>query len=82
MGPEPSPVPPRRWLLIGVPICLALGVVEFNRALDGNLRAWVYTFEWPAIAGCIYFMYRKIRSGEPVFKPYRPEDYEEDPRDS
>lgn len=55
-----------------------LGVVELSRALEGNARSWVYTFEWPVFAFCIYYMYKKIRSGEPIFKAYNPEHYPED----
>mgnify|MGYP006283893515 CR=1 FL=1 len=77
-APDSTPTPKRRWLLLGVPLCLVLGWIEYQRALGGNDRSWVYTFEWPAFALCIAYMYFKIRRNEPIFKPYRPEDFEED----
>ena len=34
-------------LALGVPICLAAGWIELQRALDGHVIAWVYAVEWP-----------------------------------
>ena len=75
---ESTSRPKRRWILLGVPVCLFLGWVEYQRALDGNERAWVYTFEWPAFAAFTVYMYYKIRKGEPVFKPYKPDEQDDE----
>jgi len=45
---------------LGIPLCLVLGVVELQRAFDGNRRSWVYVFEWPFFGIFIYYMYWKL----------------------
>jgi hypothetical protein len=83
-GPDDGPPlddgePPRSaWLLPAIPVCLLLGIIELNRAIDGHARAWAYAVEWPMFAGLFYYVYRKLKRNEPIFKPYRPEDYPED----
>jgi len=53
-------VPKRKWVLLGIPLCFVLGVVELQRAFDGNRRSWVYVFEWPFFGIFIYYMYWKL----------------------
>ena len=79
-GPPPDDgAPPHTaWLLPAIPVCLLLAGIEFNRALGGHARAWVYVFEWPVFAAFFYYIYGKLKRNEPIFKPYRPEDYPED----
>ena len=52
--------PKRKWVLLGIPVCFVLGVVELQRAFDGNRRSWVYVFEWPFFGIFIYYMYWKL----------------------
>ena len=52
--------PKRKWILLGIPLCFVLGVVELQRAFDGNRRSWVYVFEWPFFGIFIYYMYWKL----------------------
>jgi len=52
--------PKRKWVLLGIPLCFVLGVVELQRAFDGNRRSWVYVFEWPFFGIFIYYMYWKL----------------------
>ncbi|EWT07675.1 hypothetical protein N864_01000 [Intrasporangium chromatireducens Q5-1] len=46
----------------GVAVCLAAAGVELGRALGGNPLSWVYTFEWPLIAGYVVYIWHKLRS--------------------
>lgn len=39
--------PKRKWLLMGIPICVVLGIFQLTRALGGNTRSWAYVIEWP-----------------------------------
>ena len=55
--------PDRKWVLIAIPVCIALGVLELLRALGGNGRSWAYTIEWPFFAAFIAYMYWKL--GQP-----------------
>ena len=55
--------PKRKWLIIFIPICLIMGVVELVRAFDGNDRSWLYVFEWPFFGLFIFYMYWKL--GQP-----------------
>jgi len=62
---EPTPPPVRDQGLaivcfIGIVICLLMTAFEFSRALDGNSRSLAYTFEWPAFAVFIVWMWRKL----------------------
>ena len=52
--------PKRKWVLLGIPLCFVLGIVELQRAFDGNRRSWVYVFEWPFFGVFIYYMYWKL----------------------
>ena len=59
--------PKRKWILGAIPVCLVLGVIEFQRALSGNHRSWVYVFEWPFFGLFIYYMYWKLSE---IREPY------------
>ena len=65
--------PRRRWLLLGIPLCLAMGFIQLERALGGNSRSWMYTFEWPFFALFLYYMYWKLQ------QPQDPYDDSQDP---
>ena len=52
--------PKRKWVLLGIPLCFVLGIVELQRDFDGNHRSWVYVFEWPFFGIFIYYMYWKL----------------------
>ncbi|MDQ2748441.1 MAG: hypothetical protein M3Y44_02745 [Actinomycetota bacterium] len=57
-------------LVVGVPICVAAGWFELNRALAGRAVAWVYTFEWPlfGIYG-VYIWWRLYRERKSTTTP-------------
>ena len=57
--------PERRWVLFGIPLCLAMGFFELERAIKGNHRSWLYTFEWPFFALFIYYMWWKLKQPQP-----------------
>lgn len=57
--------PDRKWVLIAIPVCVLLAVIELLRALGGNGRSWAYTLEWPFFAGFIGYMYWKLGQPEP-----------------
>lgn len=59
-----DPLPRRKWLLAGIPLCAVMTVVETARAFDGNARSIAYMFEWPFFAGFLFYMYRKL--GQPL----------------
>jgi hypothetical protein len=59
-----QPIKPKKWILIFIPLSLVMGVLEMFRAINGNSRSWVYTFEWPFFAVFIYYMYWKIQNPE------------------
>lgn len=73
---EPALDPKRKWILIAIPGCLFLGVVEFQRALGGNHRSWVYVFEWPFFGVFIYYMYWKLSQPRDLF-----DDSQDPPRE-
>ena len=73
MSQSPEIDPKRKWLLLAIPLCIFLGIVEFQRALDGNHRSWVYVFEWPFFGLFIYYMYWKLS------QPLEPYDDSNDP---
>lgn len=54
----------RRYLLLGIPICLIMAVLQLLRGLAGNSRSWLYVFEWPFFGVFLYYMYWKL--GEPL----------------
>ena len=58
---------------MAIPLCALLGVFEFQRALDGNHRSWVYVFEWPFFGVFIFYMYWKLS------QPREPFDDSDDP---
>lgn len=54
-------------LVIALVICSTATVIELSRAIDGNWRAWVYSFEWPMIgAFCVWMWIRFRRQGASV----------------
>ena len=57
---NPATDPKRKWLLLGIPLCVVLAIVELGRAFAGNRRSWVYVFEWPFFALFIGYMYWKL----------------------
>lgn len=62
-------------LIIVFPFCLWAGWFEFGRAEQGHWRAWVYTFEWPAIGALAIYLWRKLMRGESIkFHIPTPED--------
>jgi hypothetical protein len=75
-GPElnGNPDPKRKWILAGIPICVIMGLLEFNRALSGNHLSWVYVFEWPFFGVFILYMYMKLSE---KMEPY---DDSDDPK--
>jgi hypothetical protein len=63
--PTPPPVRDRGLAVacfLGIVICLLMTAFEFSRAMDGNDRSIAYTFEWPAFAVFIVWMWRKLGS--------------------
>ena len=56
--------PKRKWLLMGIPICVVLGIFQLTRALGGNTRSWAYVIEWPFFGLFIWYMYWKISHPE------------------
>ena len=69
----PDGEPRRKWLLLGIPLCLVMGFIQLERALGGNSRSWMYTFEWPFFALFLYYMYWKLK------QPQEPWDGSNDP---
>jgi hypothetical protein len=59
--------PKRKWLLLFIPICFAMGIVELFRAFDGIDRSWLYVFEWPFFGLFIYYMYWKLGQPQEVW---------------
>ena len=67
MQNQVDPLPRRKWLLAGVPICLVMTVVETIRAFGGHDRSIAYMFEWPFFAGFLIYMYRRLGQPLPVW---------------
>ena len=63
-GQGDGEMPNRKWVLLAIPVCVLLAVIELLRALGGNGRSWAYTLEWPFFAGFIGYMYWKL--GQPL----------------
>ena len=42
-----------------------MGFFELERAIKGNHRSWLYTFEWPFFALFIYYMWWKLKQPQP-----------------
>ncbi len=77
MSERPSmqePDPKRKWILLGIPLCIVMGFLELDRALSGNHRSWLYVFEWPFFGIFIYYMYWKLS------QPQEEYDDVDDPR--
>ena len=71
---EPTQEPKRRWVLLGIPLCIFMGLLQFDRALGGNQRSWMYVFEWPFFALFLFYMYWKLQ------QPQEPYDDSGDPQ--
>ena len=56
----------RKYLLLGIPLCIVMGIFQLLRGLGGNNRSWLYVFEWPFFGLFIYYMYWKM--GKPLPK--------------
>lgn len=72
--PTPEKDPKRKWILLALPVCIAMGLFEFNRALGGNSLSWVYVIEWPFFAIFVLYMYMKLS------EPQEPYDDSNDPK--
>ena len=59
--------PKRKWLLLGIPLCIVMGLLEFDRAIGGNNRSWLYVFEWPFFGLFVYYMYWKLSQPQEEF---------------
>lgn len=77
-SPKADPLPRRKWLLAGIPLCGVMAVVEVVRALDGHARSIAYAFEWPFFAVFLYYMYWKL--GQPLPTWDDEEDVNQSPR--
>ena len=54
----------RKYLLLGIPICIVMAILQLLRGLGGNSRSWLYVFEWPFFGIFLYYMYWKL--GQPT----------------
>ncbi len=43
-----------------VPVCIAAGLFELDRALGGNELSWVYAAEWPLIGAYVVYMRQRL----------------------
>ena len=59
--------PKRKWLLLGIPLCIVMGLLEFDRAIGGNNRSWLFVFEWPFFGLFVYYMYWKLSQPQEEF---------------
>lgn len=57
-------------MLVGVGICMAAMVIEFNRAVDGHGRAWIYVFQWPLIGAFLVWIWWRYRNEGNVAKGF------------
>ena len=71
---NPDAEPKRKWLLLGIPLCIAMGLLQFDRALGGNSRSWMYVLEWPFFGLFLFYMYWKLA------QPHEPYDDSHDPK--
>ena len=63
--------------IVMVPFCFWAGWLEFTRASDGHLIAWVYTFEWPLFGIMGIWLWRRIRKGDfPTFPKIEPPKFD------
>ena len=65
--PGQEPDPKRKWLLLGIPLCIVMGFLELDRAIGGNNRSWLYVFEWPFFGLFVYYMYWKLSQPQEEF---------------
>ncbi|CAB4537910.1 unannotated protein [freshwater metagenome] len=65
--PERELDPKRKWILLGIPLCIVMGFLELDRAIGGNNRSWLYVFEWPFFGLFIYYMYWKLSQPQEEF---------------
>ena len=56
-------------LLLASLICMPAFVIELWRALGGNTLSWAYVFEWPALQGYAFYMWRKLLRGDHELTP-------------
>ena len=56
--------PKRKWLLLGIPLCIVMGLLEFDRAIGGNNRSWLYVFEWPFFGAIAIYLWRRLLKGD------------------
>jgi len=54
----------RKYLLLGIPLCIVMTVLQLFRGMGGNSRSWLYVFEWPFFGVFLYYMYWKL--GQPL----------------
>lgn len=54
-------------MVLGVGFCAAATVIEFNRAMDGHGRAWMYTIQWPLIGAFLFWIWHRYRTEGNVF---------------
>jgi len=67
ISPEQAPDPKRKWLLLGIPLCIVMSFLELDRAIAGNNRSWLYVFEWPFFGIFVYYMYWKLSQPQEEF---------------
>jgi len=48
-------------LIFGLALCSTFTVIEGSRALQGNGRAFAYTFEWPIIGALIFWIWYRYK---------------------
>ncbi|WP_433051460.1 hypothetical protein [Dactylosporangium sp. CS-033363] len=77
-----------RWVLghvltlVGVAVCVAACVWQYQRATAGNMLSWAYTVQWPLFAIFVVFLWgrairdargtRAPRPGPPPLRPMAP----------
>jgi hypothetical protein len=61
-----------------VAACLAAGVWQGSRALDGHALSWFYTVEWPAFAVFAGFAWWRLIHEDPEVRRARKEGFDWD----
>ena len=56
-------------MVLGVAVCLFAGWFELTRARAGHTVAWVYVFEWPAIAVAGVVIWWRLVTGHDAPRP-------------
>jgi hypothetical protein len=51
-------------LVAGLTLCAVATWIEWHRALDGHVIAWVYAFEWPFFAVVGTWMWWRLLHGD------------------